>query len=97
MLLWALAQQASSCHSCSKSFRDSLLWLIQASLSQGPRSPRPISHSNLLERGQEEVTSPLKAQGKAKGTGLLGNLNGQQNDATILSEDINQGKNSHVF
>ena len=97
VLLWALVQQASSCNSCSKSFRDLVLWLTQASLSQGPRNPRPISHSSLLEQGQEDVTSPLKAQGKAKGIGLLGNLSGQQNDATILSEDINQGKNSHVL
>lgn len=59
--------------------------------SQGPRNPRPISHSSLLERGQEEVMYPLKGQGEAKGIGQLGNLNGQ-NDAIILSEHINQGK-----
>lgn len=97
VLLWALVQRASSCNSCSKSFRDLVLWLTQASLSQGPRNPRPSSHSSLLGRCQEELTSPLKARGKARGIGLLGNLNGQQNDATTLSEDINQGKNRHVF
>lgn len=97
VLLWALVQQASSCNSCSKSFRDLVLWLTQASLSQGPRNPRPSSHSSLLGRCQEGLTSPLKARGKARGIGLLGNLNGQQNAATTLSEDINQGKNSHVF
>lgn len=38
------------------------------------------------------MTSPLKVQEKAKGAELLGNLNGQQHDTTLLSEDVNQGK-----
>lgn len=89
VLLWAQIQQASSSNSCSKSFRDLVLSLT-FSRTQEPKT-------NLLERGQEEVAPPLKARGKAKGIDHQGNLNGQQNDATILSEDINQGKNSHVF
>lgn len=83
VLLWAQVQQASSSNNCSKSFRD-LVLSITFSRTQEPKT-------SLLERGQEE------AQGKATGIDHQGNLNGQQNDATILSEDINQGKNSHIF
>lgn len=74
-----------------------VLWLTQASFFLKDPGTQDQSHSSLLERGQEEVTYPLKGQGKAKEIGQLGNLNGQQNDAIILSEDINQGKNSHVL
>jgi len=43
------------------------------------------------------VVSPLKAQGKAKGIGLLGNLNGQQNDATILLKTLTKEKKVMSF